>query len=117
MIVASAGPSSVPARPASAPPWPGIGGLVLITLAMAVYFVGCGLVLAQATAGALALFPQIAGTAAALLGCVQMLTGMLVNALSSVLFDGSERPMVTLTAACAFGALFAYGLVRNRQQA
>ena len=49
---------------------------------------------------------------------MQMLTGMLVNALSSVLFDGSERPMVTLTAACAFGALFAYGLVvRNRQQA
>ena len=95
--------------------WLGIGGLPLITLAMAVYFVGCGLIIAQATAGALAPLPQMAGTAAALLGCIQMLTAMFVNALSSVLFDGSERPMVIITATCALGGLGAYAfLMRHR---
>ena len=91
--------------------WLRVGGLPVITLGMAAYFVGCGLVMAQAQAGALAPFPQMAGTAAALLGCFQMLTGMLVNALSSILFDGTERPMVTLTAACALGGLGAYSLL------
>ena len=98
--------------------WGQIGGLPLLTLAMAVYFLGCGLILAPATAGALMPFPQMAGTASALLGCVQMLTGMLVNGLSSAWFDGTERPMATLTAVCAVGVLVVYLLsVRHRHRA
>jgi hypothetical protein len=37
-----------------------------------------------------------------------MMTGLLVNALSSLWFDGTPRPMVTLNAVCAVLALAAY---------
>jgi MFS transporter, DHA1 family, multidrug resistance protein len=85
--------------------------LLPITLLVALYFAGCGLVLPQSMAGALAPFPHIAGTAAALLGCLQMLAGLLANLLSALLFDGSERPMAGLIAASALIALLAFHLL------
>ena len=37
-----------------------------------------------------------------------MMTGLLVNALSGLWFDGTPRPMVTLNAICALLALTAF---------
>jgi MFS transporter, DHA1 family, multidrug resistance protein len=88
--------------------WGGFGGLWTITLLMALSFFGAGLAIPQATAGGLGPFPDRAGSAAALLGFIQMMTGLLVNALSSLWFDGTPRPMVTLNALCAVLALAAY---------
>jgi DHA1 family bicyclomycin/chloramphenicol resistance-like MFS transporter len=77
-----------------------------------------GFVAPQATAGALAPFPHLAGTAAALLGFLQMSTGLLVNALTSAWFDGTPRPMVTVNLACALLALAAWWwLLRHRDGA
>jgi MFS transporter, DHA1 family, multidrug resistance protein len=56
--------------------WSGQGGLPAIVLLMALSFVGVGFVAPQATAGALSPFPHLAGTAAALLGFLQMTTGL-----------------------------------------
>jgi MFS transporter, DHA1 family, multidrug resistance protein len=86
-------------------------GLVALVCATALLFAGCGVVLPQVMGGALAPFPRIAGSAAALLGCVQMLTGMVSNALSGLLFDGTERPFATLAAAFAAAAVLAFLLV------
>ena len=95
--------------------WSGLGGLPAIVMLMAFSFVGVGFVAPQATAGALAPFPQLAGTAAALLGFLQMMTGLVVNALTSAAFDGTPRPMVTVNLACALLALAAWwALLRHR---
>ena len=37
-----------------------------------------------------------------------MMTGLVVNALSSLWYDATPRPMVTPNAVCAFAALVAY---------
>ena len=94
---------------------PAMGGLYAIVLLMALCFIGVGFVAPQATAGALAPFPHLAGTAAALLGFLQMSTGLLVNALTSATFDGTPRPMVTVNLTCALLALAAWWLLLRRQ--
>jgi len=91
--------------------WSGLGGLPGIVFLMALSFVGVGLVAPQATAGALSPFPHLAGTAAALLGFLQMSTGLLVNLVTSATFDGTPRPMVTANLACALLALAAWWLL------
>jgi MFS transporter, DHA1 family, multidrug resistance protein len=88
--------------------WSGQGGLQAITALSALSFFGAGMAIPQGTAGGLGPFPERAGSAAALLGFIQMMTGLLVNALSSLWFDGTPRPMVTLNAVCAVAALAAY---------
>ncbi|WGF86867.1 multidrug effflux MFS transporter [Marinivivus vitaminiproducens] len=95
--------------------WTGWGGLGLIVAAMAVCFAAAGVTIPQATAGALGPFPLIAGTASAALGCWQMVVAFLVNGASSLAFDGTPRPMVTIALLCTAGGLLAYhGLVRRR---
>ena len=88
--------------------WSGLGGLYAITAFMALSFFGAGLAIPQGTAGGLGPFPERAGSAAALLGFIQMMTGLVVNGLSSLWYDGTPRPMVTLNAVCALAALAAY---------
>ena len=88
--------------------WSGLGGLYAITALMVLSFLGAGLAIPQGTAGGLGPFPERAGSAAALLGFVQMMTGLVVNGLSSLWYDGTPRPMATLNAVCALAALAAY---------
>ena len=85
---------------------------------MALSFFGAGLAIPQGTAGGLGPFPERAGSAAALLGFTQMMTGLAANALSSLWYDGTPRPMATLNAVCALAALAAFLiLLRPRQGA
>ncbi|MGH6942882.1 MAG: multidrug effflux MFS transporter [Geminicoccaceae bacterium] len=97
--------------------WSAIGGLHAIVGLMATAFVGVGMVMPQSTAGALGPFPALAGTASALLGFLQMMTGLVVNGLSSLWFDGTPRPMVSLNLACALLALAAFWLLLSRRAA
>jgi DHA1 family bicyclomycin/chloramphenicol resistance-like MFS transporter len=94
--------------------WTGQGGLAAIVALMALSFLGVGLVIPQATAGALGPFPTLAGTASALMGFLQMMTGLMVIAASGLLFDGTPWPMVSLNALCALLALAAYALLLRR---
>jgi MFS transporter, DHA1 family, multidrug resistance protein len=63
---------------------------------------------ANATAGALANYPHIAGTASALQGMLQWSTGALTGALVALAEDGTAVPMAALIAACGVGSLLVY---------
>ena len=95
--------------------WGALGGLQAIVALSALSFLGAGMAIPQGTAGALGPFPMLAGTASALLGFLQMMTGLLVIGLSSAWYDGTPRPMVTLNAICSLSALVAFWSLLRRK--
>jgi len=72
---------------------------------------GClGLIIPNNIANALEFFPQLGGTASALLGAAQFALGGLISALSTVLVGATPLPVALVMAACALAALgFALG--------
>ncbi|MCW8890914.1 MAG: multidrug effflux MFS transporter [Sedimenticola sp.] len=83
-----------------------IGGLSMAALAVAevhhvaaivvpqmIYMVGVGIVMPQSMAGALAPFPQMAGTSSALLGFIQMSFAAVIGILVGHYHDGSPLSM------------------------
>ena len=62
----------------------------------AFYMAGFGVLGPSATSIALDPVPEMAGRAAAILGTVQLLTGMLFSLLAALLYDGSMNILVTL---------------------
>lgn len=83
-----------------------IGGVLMAALALAgvhhvaaiivpqmIYMMGVGIVMPQSMAGALAPFPQMAGTSSALLGFIQMSFAALVGVLVGHYHDGSPLSM------------------------
>lgn len=96
------------------------GGLLIAILAVAVdlnvvmligpmffFSIGMGLLLPNAMAGAIANFPEIAGTASALLGFFMMGTGALGSAMVVVLPHASQAPMTLVVAGMALCACLA----------
>lgn len=77
----------------------------VLILPMTVYAIGMGLVLPHAMAIALAPFPQMAGTASALLGFIQMGLSALASALVGALLNDSPQPMLIAMVALNSGAL------------
>jgi DHA1 family bicyclomycin/chloramphenicol resistance-like MFS transporter len=78
-----------------------------IVLPMLVFLFGCAFVIPNATAAALAPFPQMAGSASSLLGTLPFGLGALVSAALAAAFDGTVRPMtyaIAFFGACAFAA-------------
>lgn len=67
---------------------------------------GMGLVFPNATAGAISIYPEVAGSASALLGFFQMVGAGLAVVLVSVITDGTHIPM---TLAVAFFSILAAG--------
>jgi len=92
-------------------PAPGYGAATAITVAQVFYMVGLGTIMPAGTAGAIAPYPQMAGTASALIGFMQMTFGAISGALVGHLFDGSARPMAFLIFAFALAARAAFTLV------
>jgi DHA1 family bicyclomycin/chloramphenicol resistance-like MFS transporter len=78
---------------------------------------GClGLVVPATAVLALEDHGAIAGTASALIGTVQFVTGAVVISVGSVLFDGKPLPMVAVIAFCALATfLFAQVTIRGRR--
>jgi DHA1 family bicyclomycin/chloramphenicol resistance-like MFS transporter len=78
-----------------------------IVLPMLVYLFGAAFLIPNATAAALAPFPQMAGSASSLLGAIPFGLGALVSALLAAAFDGSARPMALAIAASGLLAFLA----------
>jgi DHA1 family bicyclomycin/chloramphenicol resistance-like MFS transporter len=82
-----------------------IGGLWGIVLPVVLVVGSMGLVSGNAIAGALAPFPTLAGSAAALLGLVSMWLGATMGAVVGALHDGTPMPMATVIAVLSVLAL------------
>jgi DHA1 family bicyclomycin/chloramphenicol resistance-like MFS transporter len=84
----------------------------LLTLVAPIFVlaVGHGFTLAQSVAGALAAFPQLAGTASGLLGFMQYISATLVVVANGLLFDGTVLPLLIVSVSCAALAMLCFGL-------
>ncbi len=74
---------------------PGLGGIAAVMVPVLLFFLSAALVLPNATAGAIAPFPHMAGAASAGIGFIQMAGGAAIGGLAGLVFDGSARPMAT----------------------
>ena len=54
--------------------------------------------------------PEIAGTASALVGCLQMSGGVLASAVGSALYDHSSHAVANVVFACGLGCTLAYAV-------
>lgn len=97
-----------------------LGGLALLAFALAgwltvaalilpmfVYSLGLGLAMPNAMSGALSPHPEIAGTASALMGFIQMGVGALGSGLVAALPGETDLPMALVTAGMAAASLAA----------
>ncbi|MBB6252154.1 Bcr/CflA family multidrug efflux MFS transporter [Nitrospirillum iridis] len=89
--------------------WTGFGGLYGIVAGLFLFMGFTGLIGANATAGALASYPHMAGTASALMGTTQFVTGAIVGTLVGWLADGTPWPMAAI-----IGGVGVLGLLFNR---
>ncbi len=83
----------------------GVDRLWLMLVLLFIGFGFLGLVMPSTAVLALDRHGAIAGTASALMGMFQFVTGALVMALVGLFVDGSSRPMVVGIGACALAAL------------
>jgi DHA1 family bicyclomycin/chloramphenicol resistance-like MFS transporter len=87
-----------------------------VIVPMALFQFGNGMVMPNTVAGAMAPFPQAAGSASALAGFAQMATGALSGLVLGRLHDGSARPMTLLVAASAVSAALFFALPLRRRR-
>jgi len=95
--------------------WTGWGGLTGLVVPLFLFIGTTGLVLANAIAGALNLFPEVAGSVSALIGASQFGAGILGSAAVGFFAGGTPRPLGVAMAFFGVGcALCALILVRPR---
>jgi MFS transporter, DHA1 family, multidrug resistance protein len=85
--------------------WMELGGVWLLSIAVALLFASIGIMMPAVTVLALHPHGSAAGTASALLGTLGFATGAVASALVSALADGTAMPMVWVMTACTFAAL------------
>lgn len=95
----------------------GTGSSLEVTVPMALYAMGVGLVLPQANASAMMPFPDRAGAASSLQGLVQMSFAAIVGAALGYFLDSSALLMPAFISAMGLAALFVFHSSRhwNRQ--
>lgn len=87
--------------------WGAIAGIVLFTLPL-------NLINANAAAGALEYFPQIAGTASAVVGAIRYGCGAVSGVVVGLLHDGTAIPMAGVILGCsAISVLFLVTMIRK----
>lgn len=89
-------------------------GPLTLLMPMMVFTMGLGLVMPQGQAGALSPFPQMAGSAAALMGSLQFAIASVVGIVVGHGFDGTALPMALSLAATGLVSLAAYHLIARR---
>ena len=87
---------------------PGPVGLAALMLPLMLFFVFGALVMPNATAGAIAPFPHMAGSASAGIGFCQMAGGAGIGWVVGLLSDGTARPMATGMAVMGVAALVVF---------
>ncbi|HET8789752.1 MAG TPA: multidrug effflux MFS transporter [Modicisalibacter sp.] len=92
----------------------GIDAVAAIIGPQIIYGIGSGMMMPQLIAGALAPFHHMAGTAASLLGFIQMGSAAASSALVGHLYDGTALPMVLIIALAGIGALTIYLALASR---
>ena len=85
----------------------GVGGVAGIALPLFVVLSVLTVVASNAISGALSVFPNRAGSAAALAGALQFGAGALTSAVVGWFADGTPRPMIVVICAGAIAALVA----------
>ncbi|HEX7953068.1 MAG TPA: MFS transporter, partial [Burkholderiales bacterium] len=93
----------------------GVAGLVGILVPLFFIVSLRGLTFPNASAGAMAPFPEKAGSASALLGSSQFAISAVASAAVGFFHDGSAVPMAGVICACALVALFSYRFLVPRQ--
>lgn len=88
--------------------WLGMRGLFFVVLPMMFYAMGAGLIMPQVMAGALRHYPQMAGTASALMGFTQQLIAASAGILFGILHQQNEWMMILLIACYAVVCAFSY---------
>ena len=84
-----------------------------IIIPMFGYIAALSFILPQATAGALSPFGDMAGSAMSNLGFIQTCIAAATAAISGILFNNTQMPMVTIIALFSVGSLASYyGLVK-----
>ena len=83
----------------------GVDNLAVLMILLFCAFANLGLVVPTTAVLSLENHGPIAGMASALGGTLQMVTGAVVIVIASLLYDGTQQPMVTVIALCAIGAL------------
>lgn len=73
-----------------------IGGLIGIVVPLFCFMMSMSFIGANAIAGGLSLVPELAGTASALFGTIQFLTGGVLGSMVAVLYDGTAFPMALI---------------------
>ncbi len=88
-----------------------------IIIPMFGFIASLSFILPQATAGALSPFGDMAGSAMSNLGFLQTCISAVVAGIASVLFDGTQMPMVTIIAVFGVGTLLSYyGFIRPLEE-
>ena len=82
------------------------------------FFFGIGLISANASMGAVSLYPHKAGAASAVYGCIHSLSSATVGAIAGLMYAGRLLEPVALMLLCSLGALVGSALIHlNRQDA
>ncbi len=95
----------------------GVHHAAAVVIPHTLFMVGVGIVMPQSMAGALAPFPQIAGTSSALLGFVQMSLAAAVGVLVGHYHDGGPASMALAIAAMGLLTLFSFRMLRRSSAA
>ena len=82
-----------------------VGGIIGLAIPLFVVLSLLTMVASNAISGALSVFPQRAGAAAALAGAIQFGSGALASAAVGWSADGTPRPMIAIICGCATAAL------------
>jgi DHA1 family bicyclomycin/chloramphenicol resistance-like MFS transporter len=98
---------------ATALAWLGVAHWTAVVLPFMVMLYGTALIVPNATAAALAPFPQSAGSASSLIGAIGFTAGALVSIALGAAFDGTARPIAAVAALAGLGA-FIFERVRAR---
>ena len=88
--------------------WTGVGRLAGIVVPLFFVVAMRGLTFPNASAGAMAPFPEKAGSASALLGSVQFAIAAVASAAVGFFHDGTAVPMAAVVCACGFVAFVSY---------
>lgn len=95
----------------------GTGTVVTLVASMAAVSFAMGFMVPLAFAGALAPYPNIAGTASTLIGFVQGVFSAGMGVLVGLLFDGTGLPMFAQIAILSLLSLLSYLMIRPRPTA